>query len=135
MGDGILAEFSSIVEAALCATEIQREIGLHTSGKRMQLRIGLHLGDIIIDGEDIYGDGVNIAARLEAIAEPGGICVSRQAFDQIEGRLPLSWRPLGPQTLKNIPKLVDAYSAELADVSGPTEPGESALSIAARPMA
>jgi class 3 adenylate cyclase/pimeloyl-ACP methyl ester carboxylesterase len=129
MGDGILAEFSSVVEAALCATEIQREMALHRSGKRMQLRIGLHLGDIIIDGEDICGDGVNIAARLEAIAEPGGVCISRQAFDQIEGKLPLSWRPLGPQTLKNIPKLVDAYSAELADVSRPTEPGQSALKV------
>ena len=88
-----------------------------TVGNRMQLRIGVHLGDIIVDGEDIYGDGVNIAARLEGIAEPGGICISQQAFDQIEGKLPLTWRPLGPQTLKNIPKLVDVYSAELADVA------------------
>lgn len=95
MGDGILAEFSSVVEAALCATEIQREMALHLTAKQMQLRIGLHLGDIIVDGEDIYGDGVNIAARLEAIAEPGGICISRQAFDHIEGKLPLTWRPSG----------------------------------------
>ena len=129
MGDGILAEFSSVVEAALCATEIQREMALRPTGKGMQLRIGLHLGDIIIDGEDIYGDGVNIAARLEGIAEPGGICISRQAFDQIEGKLPLTWRPLGPQALKNIPKLIDVYSADLADVSGPREPGQSALKV------
>jgi class 3 adenylate cyclase/pimeloyl-ACP methyl ester carboxylesterase len=129
MGDGILAEFSSVVEAALCATEIQREIALHLTGSRMQLRIGLHLGDIIIDGEDIYGDGVNIAARLEGIAEPGGICISRQAFDQIEGKLPLTWRSLGPQTLKNIPKLVDVYSAELAGVTGPRDPAQSAFKV------
>jgi class 3 adenylate cyclase/pimeloyl-ACP methyl ester carboxylesterase len=125
MGDGILAEFNSVVEAALCATEIQREVTLHATGKRMQLRIGLHLGDIIIEGEDIYGDGVNIAARLEGIAEPGGICISRQAFDQIEGKLPVTWRPLGPQTLKNIPKLVDVYSADLAGVTGSIDPGQS----------
>jgi class 3 adenylate cyclase len=129
MGDGLLAEFSSIVEAVGCAIEIQREMALHPTEQRMQLRIGLHLGDIIGDGEDIYGDGVNIAARLEAIAEPGGICISRQAFDQIEGKLPLGWRPLGPQTLKNIPKLVDAYSAELPGLSGPTESGQSALKV------
>ena len=129
MGDGILVEFSSVVEAALCATEIQRETALRPTGKGMQLRIGLHLGDIIIDGEDIYGDGVNIAARLEGIAEPGGICISRQAFDHIEGKLPLNWRSLGPQTLKNIPKPVDVYSAELAGDTGPTHPGQSALNI------
>jgi class 3 adenylate cyclase/pimeloyl-ACP methyl ester carboxylesterase len=126
MGDGILAEFSSVVEAALCATEIQREMTLRdrtaTAGNRMQLRIGVHLGDVIIDGEDIYGDGVNIAARLEGIAEPGGICISRQAFDQIEGKLPFAWRPLGPQTLKNIPRPVDAYAAELAGVTAPSGP-------------
>jgi class 3 adenylate cyclase len=129
MGDGILAEFSSVVDAALCATEIQREMALRPAEKQMQLRIGLHLGDIIIDGEDIYGDGVNIAARLEGIAEPGGICISRQAFDQIEGKLPFTWRPLGPQTLKNIPKPVDVYYAELAGVTGPTDPGQSPLKV------
>ncbi len=129
MGDGILVEFSSVVEAALCAAEIQREMALHPAEKPMQLRIGLHLGDIMIEGEDIYGDGVNIAARLEAIAEPGGICISRQAFDQIEGKLPLTWRSLGPQTLKNVPKPVHAYSADLAVVAGPAEPEQSALKV------
>ena len=128
MGDGILAAFSSVVEAALCATEIQGEIAL--PGKQwMPLRIGLHLGDVIIDGEDIHGDGVNIAARLEAIAEPGGICISRQAFDQIEGKLPVTWRPLGPQALKNIPKLVDVYAAEFAGDAGSADPAQSALKV------
>jgi class 3 adenylate cyclase/pimeloyl-ACP methyl ester carboxylesterase len=128
-GDGILVEFSSVVEAALCATEIQHEMAQRRSGKGMQLRIGLHLGDVIIEGDDIYGDGVNIAARLEGIAEPGGICISRQAFDQIEGKLPLTWRPLGPQVLKNISKLIDVYSAEFADVSGSKDPGQGALKV------
>jgi class 3 adenylate cyclase/pimeloyl-ACP methyl ester carboxylesterase len=131
MGDGILAQFSSVVEAALCATEIQREMARRdraaSAGNQMQLRIGIHLGDIIVDGEDIYGDGVNIAARLEGIAEPGGICISRQAFDQIEGKLPLAWRPLGPQTLKNIPKPVDIYVAELAGVNARAD--SSALKV------
>jgi pimeloyl-ACP methyl ester carboxylesterase len=95
----------------------------------MPLRIGLHLGDVIIDGEDIHGDGVNIAARLEAIAEPGGICISRQAFDQIEGKLPVTWRPLGPQALKNIPKLVDVYAAEFAGDAGSADPAQSALKV------
>jgi class 3 adenylate cyclase/pimeloyl-ACP methyl ester carboxylesterase len=131
MGDGILAEFSSVVEAALCATEIQREMAardrIAIADNSMQLRIGVHLGDIIIDGDDIYGDGVNIAARLEGMAEGGGICISRQAFDQIEGKLPLAWRPLGPQTLKNIPKPVEVYAAELAGVTTPTD--SSALKV------
>jgi len=98
MGDGILAEFGSVVEAVGCATEIQREMEVRNRGapddRRMLLRIGVHLGDIIIDGDDIYGDGVNIAARLEGIAETGGICISRQAYDQVEGKLPLTCRPL-----------------------------------------
>jgi class 3 adenylate cyclase len=131
MGDGILAEFGSVVEAALCATEIQREMALSdrtaTAGNRMQLRIGVHLGDIIIDGDDIYGDGVNIAARLEGMADAGGVCISRQAFDQIEGKLPLAWRALGPQTLKNIPKPVEVYAVELAGVTEPTD--SSALKV------
>jgi class 3 adenylate cyclase/pimeloyl-ACP methyl ester carboxylesterase len=131
MGDGILAEFGSVVEAVHCATEIQREMALRdrnaTADNRMQLRIGVHLGDIIIDGDDIYGDGVNIAARLEGMAEAGGICISRQAFDQIEGKLALAWRALGPQTLKNIPKPVEVYAAELAGVTAPTD--SSALKV------
>lgn len=108
MGDGILAEFGSVIEAALCAAEIQREMAQRnraaTGGKPMQFRIGIHLGDVMIDGDDIYGDGVNIAARLEGIAAPGGICISRQAFDQVDGKLPLEWRPLGPQILEEHPQ-------------------------------
>jgi pimeloyl-ACP methyl ester carboxylesterase len=129
MGDGILAEFASVVEAVLCAAEIQREIASRNrapaGNKAMELRMGVHLGDIIIDGDDIFGDGVNIAARLEGIAETGGICISRQAFDQIDGKLSLSWRSLGPQTLKNIAKPVDVYAAELSGRA----PDRSALKV------
>src|SRR5438105_1632482 len=91
MGDGILAEFGSVVEAVECAAEIQREMAARNAGvdedRRMGLRIGVHLGDVIVESEDVYGDGVNIAARLEALAETGGICISRQAHDQVDGKL------------------------------------------------
>lgn len=114
MGDGILAEFASVVEAVECAAEIQREMAARNAGVtdecRLGFRIGVHLGDVIVEGEDIYGDGVNIAARLESLAETGGICISRQAYDQVDGKLALEFRGLGPQHLKNIPKPVEAYA-------------------------
>jgi class 3 adenylate cyclase/pimeloyl-ACP methyl ester carboxylesterase len=117
MGDGILAEFGSVVEAVGCAADIQREMAARNADipeeRRMLFRIGVHLGDIIIDGDDIYGDGVNIAARLEGLAESGGIRISRQAYDQVDGKLPLSFCGLGPQQLKNIPKPVEVYAVEL----------------------
>jgi class 3 adenylate cyclase/pimeloyl-ACP methyl ester carboxylesterase len=121
MGDGILAEFSSAVEAVACAAEIQRELAKRnrevTGGKKMQFRIGVHVGDIMVDKDDIHGDGVNIAARLEGIAETGGICISRQAFEQVDGKLPLGYRALGPQTLKNIAKPIDVFAVEAADLA------------------
>jgi class 3 adenylate cyclase len=128
MGDGMLAEFDSVVEAVDCAVEVQRSMAKRNRGApedcRMLLRIGIHLGDIITEGDDIYGDGVNIAARLEALAEPGGIDLSRQAYDQIEGKLPVSCRALGPQQLKNIAKPVEVYAVDL-DVTDatPMDPG------------
>jgi class 3 adenylate cyclase/pimeloyl-ACP methyl ester carboxylesterase len=135
MGDGMLAEFGSVVEAVECAAEIQREMAARNRGApddcRMLLRMGVHLGDIIIDGNDIYGDGVNIAARLEGIAEIGGVCISRQAYDQVDGKLPLTCRPLGPQQLKNIPKPVEAYAIDLdgTGVTGPANPGQMKLKV------
>jgi class 3 adenylate cyclase/pimeloyl-ACP methyl ester carboxylesterase len=123
MGDGILVEFDSVVEAVECAVEIQRAMAKRNDGtpddRRMLLRIAIHLGDIIVDGDDIYGDGVNIAARLEAVAEAGGIGISRQAYDQIEGKLPVGWRSLGPQQLKNIAKPVEVYAAALDGEGAP----------------
>jgi len=112
MGDGLLAEFASVVEAVDCAAEIQREMAARNAGKKrpMIFRIGVHLGDVIVEGDDLYGDGVNIAARLEGIAEPGGICISRQAYDQVQKKLSFAYRSLGPQNLKNIPDPVEAFA-------------------------
>jgi pimeloyl-ACP methyl ester carboxylesterase len=114
MGDGLLAEFSSAVESVDCAAEIQRAMTARNAGTQgaaqMAFRIGVHVGDIIVEGDDIFGDGVNIAARLEGVAERGGICISRQAYDQVEKKLPLGYRSLGPQRLKNIPEAIEVFS-------------------------
>jgi adenylate cyclase len=97
-GDGMLVKFASVVEAVRCAFEVQQEIVKRNAEvpqeKRIEFRIGINVGDIIIDGNDIFGDGVNVAARLEAIAEPSGILISRQIYDQIEGKA----RPTIPTT-------------------------------------
>jgi adenylate cyclase len=112
-GDNLLAEFASVVDAVQCAVAVQKEFKARNAdlpeNRKMQFRIGINLGDVIQEGERIYGDGVNIAARLEAIAEPGGICISRTAFDHIESKLPLGYEYLGDQTVKNIVKPVGAY--------------------------
>ena len=112
-GDNILAEFASVVDAAQCAVAVQKEIQSRNmelpEDRKMQFRIGINLGDIIEEGERIYGDGVNIAARLESLADPGGICISKTAFDQIETKLPLGYEYIGEQSVKNIPKPVSAY--------------------------
>ena len=112
-GDNVLAEFSSVVDAVQCAVAVQNEIQTQNAelpdNRRMEFRIGINLGDVIDEEDRIYGDGVNIAARLEALADPGGICVSKTAFDQIETKLPLGYEYLGEQSVKNIPKPVGAY--------------------------
>lgn len=112
MGDGLLAEFASVVEAVDCAAEFQREMAARNAANKhaMIFRVGVHLGDVIAEGEDLYGDGVNIAVRLEGIADPGGICISRQAYDQVHKKLALGYQRLGPQHLKNIPEPVDAFA-------------------------
>jgi class 3 adenylate cyclase/pimeloyl-ACP methyl ester carboxylesterase len=116
MGDGLLAEFASVVEAVDCAAEIQREMAARNAGvensRQIVFRMGVHLGDVIVDGDDIYGDGVNIASRLEGIAVPGGVCISRQAYDQVRKKLSLGYHSLGPQNLKNIPDPVEAFAIE-----------------------
>jgi class 3 adenylate cyclase len=115
-GDGMLVEFASVIDAARCAVEIQREMIARNkdipSEKRIEFRMGINIGDIIVDGSDIFGDGVNVAARLEGIAEPGGITISRLVYDQIDGKLPLSFRNLGLQKLKNIAKLVEVFAID-----------------------
>jgi adenylate cyclase len=113
-GDGMLVEFPSVVDAVRCAAEIQRAMldrNAQTSeDKRITFRIGINLGDVIIDGDDIYGDGVNIAARLEALAEPGAICISRVVRDQIRDKLPYPFEDMGEQSVKNIARPVRAYA-------------------------
>jgi adenylate cyclase len=112
-GDNVLAEFSSVVDAVQCAVAVQNEFQARNAelgkNRQMQFRIGINLGDVIDEDDRIYGDGVNIAARLESLADPGGICVSKTAFDQIETKLPLGYEYLGEQSVKNIPKPVGAY--------------------------
>jgi len=113
MGDGLLAEFPSVVEAVRCAVEIQqdmagREAGL-PDGRRIKLRIGVNLGDIIVEGSDIYGDGVNVAARLEGLADPGGICISGKVYDEVRDKLPIAFKDLGDQKVKNIRAPVRVY--------------------------
>jgi len=105
-GDGMLVEFASVVDAVACAVAIQRGMlsrnAEEPEDKHIVFRIGINVGDIIIDGEDIFGDGVNIAARLESLCAPGGLCISRTANDQVRDKLPLSFADLGEQTVKNI---------------------------------
>jgi TolB-like protein/class 3 adenylate cyclase len=112
-GDGMLVEFASAVDAARCAVEVQRGRGMENAGVpndlRIEFRIGIHVGDIIIDDNDIFGDGVNIAARLEGIAEPGGVCISDDAQRQIRGKVDIAFEDMGPQNLKNITEPMRAW--------------------------
>src|SRR5262249_48382400 len=118
-GDGLLSEFASVVDAVRCAMEVQREMAARNAGvqaeRRIDFRIGINLSDIIIDDNDIFGDGVNIAARLEALAEPGGICVSRMVRDQVRDKLAIGFEDMGEQQVKNIARPVRAYRAVLAE--------------------
>jgi class 3 adenylate cyclase/pimeloyl-ACP methyl ester carboxylesterase len=119
MGDGALVEFASVVDAVECAAEIQRGMTARNEHEpedtRIVLRIGVHLGDVIVEGDDIYGEGVNIAARLEGMAEPGGICISGQAFDQVETKVDLGYRSRGERQVKNIVKRVRVYEIDLEE--------------------
>jgi class 3 adenylate cyclase/pimeloyl-ACP methyl ester carboxylesterase len=128
-GDGLLVEFASIVDAVRCAVAVQRKMHDWNAAlspvERIEFRIGIHIGDIIAEGDDIYGDGVNVAARLEGIAEPGAICLSRQAFDQVEDKVPLPYRALGAQSLKNIARPVEAFA--VAPVSDTPRPPAATL--------
>src|SRR2546428_13367074 len=118
MGDGILAEFPSVVNAVSCAVEVQSAMRQRNAGtppdRCIQFRIGVNLGDVIVEGDDIYGDGVNVAARLEGIAAPGGICISSSAYEQILGKLELQFADLGDQFLKNIARPVRTYAVMLS---------------------
>ena len=127
-GDGFLAEFGSAVEAVKCALHFQSEISYTAETEaedlRVRFRVGIHLGDVIIEPNDIFGDGVNVAARLESLANAGGILVSGAVHDTVRGRLPCSFEDVGEQSLKNIPRRVRAYRAVPE-----TPPPSSALAL------
>src|ERR1700758_3000890 len=124
-GDGLLVEFASVVDALQCATEIQavmaeRNTGIDTE-KRLEFRMGVNVGDVVVEDGDIFGDGVNVAARLEGLAEPGGICVSARVQEDVAGRLDLTFDDLGEQSLKNIARSVRIYRVRLTEAENTPE--------------
>src|SRR4029077_1370538 len=132
-GDGVLAEFASVVDAVRCAAEIQRAMADRdldlAEERRLRFRIGVNLGDVIADGDDIYGDGVNIAARLEGLAAPGGICVSGTVRDHIGDRLPYVFEDMGEQSVKNIAQPLRVYTVHPEGIAGqPTASASYAIS-------
>src|SRR5262249_16822955 len=133
-GDGMLVEFASVVDALRCAVEVPRgtaESNARVAAeKRIEFRVGINVGDIIIDGDDIYGDGVNVAARLESIAEPGGICVSARVEEDAEGKLEITFENAGEQQLKNIARPVRVYRVRLSGAASGSRP---ALPLPDRP--
>ncbi len=141
-GDGLLIEFASVVDAVRCAVEVQREMAERNADvppdRRIEFRMGINVGDVIKDGRDIYGDGVNVAARLEALAEPGGICVSRVVRDQVRDKLAFSFEDMGEQQVKNIARPVRVHRILLEERPSPLEPAigkstESPLSLPDKP--
>src|SRR5436190_12542326 len=113
-GDGLLVEFGSVVDALRCATDVQQAMADRNSGvagaQRIEFRIGINVGDVVVEDGDIFGDGVNVAARLEGLAEPGGICVSARVQEDVAGRLDLIFDDLGEQSVKNIVRPIRAYA-------------------------
>jgi adenylate cyclase len=127
MGDGVLAEFASVVDSVQCAADIQVAMaGRDTGGDRIAFRIGVNLGDVIVDGDDIHGDGVNVAARLEALAEPGGVCVSGKVHDEVRGKLDVAFEDMGEQALKNIAEPVRVFRIASTGSEGIAASAESA---------
>ena len=130
-GDNLLAEFPNALDAVQCAVETQRVLQIRNQSlseqRRMLFRIGVHLGDVAIEGERIYGDGVNIAARLEGLAEPGGICVSGEVHGQVRHKLDLGYEDLGEQAVKNIPDSVHAYRVREAPSGSVPQPARKPI--------
>ncbi|MCZ6773333.1 MAG: guanylyl cyclase, partial [Proteobacteria bacterium] len=135
MGDGMLAEFASVVDAVRAAAEVQQAMAVHNADlpqdKRIEFRVGINLGDVVIDGDDIHGDGVNVAARLEGLAEPGGIYVSAAVYDQVRDRIDFPFEDLGEQKLKNIDRPLRVWRW-VRDTASPL-PG-AAVAIESRPL-
>src|SRR5262250_1995633 len=137
-GDGLLSEFASVVDAVRCAVEVQREMAARNAGvqaeRRIDFRIGINLGDIMIDENDIFGDGVNVAARLEALADPGGICVSRVVRDQVRDRLDLALEDMGEQSVKNIARPVRVYRVAIGQRPAGSQTAETPSAAPALPL-
>lgn len=129
-GDAVIIEFSSVVEAVQCAVEIQTELSLRNAdlpdARKMEFRIGLNLGDLMVEGDDIYGDGVNVAARLQELAPRGGILLSQSVYDQVRSKMALGFEPLGLQQVKNVSEPVETYAVRLGGRNAPEEDGTRA---------
>src|SRR5262245_34734095 len=125
-GDGLLAEFPSVVEAVRAAVDTQNELAEHNAGKpsatRMLFRIGINLGDVIVEGDDLYGDGVNIAARLQTQASPGGIVISNTVYDQVRNKVPVGFDFLGNLSVKNIEEGVPSYAVRIGEMAAEAAP-------------
>jgi adenylate cyclase len=124
-GDGLLIEFGSVVDALRCASDWQRSMADHDAGRpddRIEFRMGINVGDVVVEGDDIFGDGVNVAARLEALADPGGICISARVQEDAAGRLDLTFEDMGEQALKNIARPVRVYRVRFSTAEGTTTP-------------
>ncbi len=129
MGDGILAEFASVVDAMQCAAQIQTGLAKKNASvpdeMQMEWRVGINVGDVIVEGDDIYGDGINIASRLEGLAEPGGICISRDVFTQVKNKVDLGFESMGEQIVKNIAEPVIVFRVELSPGATMRSPEQS----------
>jgi adenylate cyclase len=134
-GDGVLIEFGSVVSAVQCAIALQQLVTEQNAGigdeRRMEWRIGIHLGDVLVEGDDILGDGVNIAARLEGIAEAGGICISEDAFRQVRGKIEAEFADIGERSLKNIARPLRVYT--IGPASGQPAAPPTALPLPDKP--
>jgi TolB-like protein/class 3 adenylate cyclase len=136
-GDGMLVEFASVVDAVRCAVAVQQAMPERNAGvaadNRIELRIGINLGDVIVEGDDLYGDGVNIAARVEALADPGGVFVSNTVHDHVRDRLPFLFEDMGEQQVKNIARPVRVYRVRDAGAKSPSVPAQPVLSLPDKP--
>jgi adenylate cyclase len=136
-GDGLLVEFASVVDAVRCAVAVQQAMPARETGvaadNRIELRIGINLGDVIVEGDDLYGDGVNIAARIETLADPGGVFVSNTVHDQVRDRLPFVFEDLGDQQVKNIARPVRVYRVRDTAAKNPSAPDQPALPLPDKP--
>ncbi len=124
-GDGLIAEFPSVVEAVQCAIEVQRELAADADSA-LRFRIGVHLGDVLVDGDDLLGEGVNLAARLQTMAEPGGILISQQVYDQVQKKLSVGFEYLGEKRPKNFEESVAVYSVAGDGAASKTRPTRAA---------